>query len=223
LPLFIVLVGYHRWRRICPLAFFAQIPVRMRWPGHKTRFCLVGKELLSDHGIRFLRLALAASNSQPTARTRIFVFFILLSLAALIIGAVYTGKTWCNYICPVSFIEKIYTDRRASERPVIPNARSARPARNSVPTSTKENGYWKEIGLDSKRAVYFAFPVSSSPSIFLLSASRNVGILFRGRWTNEPGLISAAFLPGPNPASTGSFSSGRAARLAAAITLLLAR
>src|ERR1700681_1523205 len=33
LPLFIVLVGYHRWRRICPLAFFAQIPVRMRWPG----------------------------------------------------------------------------------------------------------------------------------------------------------------------------------------------
>ena len=33
LPLFIVLVGYHRWRRICPLAFFAQIPVRLRRPG----------------------------------------------------------------------------------------------------------------------------------------------------------------------------------------------
>src|ERR1700675_56434 len=33
LPLFIVLVGYHRWRRICPLAFFAQIPVRWRRPG----------------------------------------------------------------------------------------------------------------------------------------------------------------------------------------------
>ena len=29
LPLFIVLVGYHRWRRLCPLAFFAQIPVRL--------------------------------------------------------------------------------------------------------------------------------------------------------------------------------------------------
>src|SRR5688572_32835558 len=28
IPLFIVLIGYHRWRRICPLAFFAQIPVR---------------------------------------------------------------------------------------------------------------------------------------------------------------------------------------------------
>src|SRR5215210_8992457 len=32
IPLFIVLVGYHRWRRICPLAFFAQIPVRLRRP-----------------------------------------------------------------------------------------------------------------------------------------------------------------------------------------------
>src|SRR5215208_7886581 len=34
-PLFIVLVGYHRWRRICPLAFFAQVPARLRRPGMK--------------------------------------------------------------------------------------------------------------------------------------------------------------------------------------------
>jgi len=33
LPLFIVLIGYHRWRRICPLAFFSQIPVMLRRPG----------------------------------------------------------------------------------------------------------------------------------------------------------------------------------------------
>src|SRR5215510_10974153 len=33
LPLFIVLVGYHRWRRICPLAFFAQIPGLTKTPG----------------------------------------------------------------------------------------------------------------------------------------------------------------------------------------------
>src|ERR1044072_6272150 len=35
IPLFIVLIGYHRWRRLCPLAFFAQIPVRLRRPGVK--------------------------------------------------------------------------------------------------------------------------------------------------------------------------------------------
>ena len=35
LPIFIVLVGYHRWRRMCPLAFWNQIPVRLRRPGNK--------------------------------------------------------------------------------------------------------------------------------------------------------------------------------------------
>src|SRR5918996_1938096 len=33
LPVFIVLVGYHRWRRICPLAFFAQLPTSLKLPG----------------------------------------------------------------------------------------------------------------------------------------------------------------------------------------------
>jgi hypothetical protein len=33
LPVFIVLVGYHRWRRICPLAFLAQLPARLQHPG----------------------------------------------------------------------------------------------------------------------------------------------------------------------------------------------
>src|SRR5687767_2659627 len=35
LPLFIVLVGYHRWRRVCPLAFFAQLPGKMGRAGRR--------------------------------------------------------------------------------------------------------------------------------------------------------------------------------------------
>ena len=35
LPVFIVLVGYHRWRRICLLACFAQLPVRLQHPGRR--------------------------------------------------------------------------------------------------------------------------------------------------------------------------------------------
>src|ERR1044071_2089850 len=35
ISLFIVLVGYLPWRRICPLSFFAQIPVRLKRPGIK--------------------------------------------------------------------------------------------------------------------------------------------------------------------------------------------
>jgi hypothetical protein len=35
LPLFIVLIGFHRWRRICPLAYVAQIPGRLKRPGNR--------------------------------------------------------------------------------------------------------------------------------------------------------------------------------------------
>ena len=50
LPVFIVLVGYHRWRRICPVAFLAQLPARLQRPGRRranrvrTLFTSVGNE-----------------------------------------------------------------------------------------------------------------------------------------------------------------------------------
>ena len=105
LPLFIVLVGYHRWRRICPLAFFAQIPVRLRRPGtKKASVWLEANYYYVSFAVFFvsLWLRLIATNGDGHAIT---AFFVLISLAALIFGAFYTGKTWCNYICPVSFIE----------------------------------------------------------------------------------------------------------------------
>ena len=35
LPLLFVIAGYHRWRRICPLAWIAQIPTRFGRAGHR--------------------------------------------------------------------------------------------------------------------------------------------------------------------------------------------
>ena len=223
LPLFIVLVGYHRWRRICPLAFFAQIPVRMRWPGTRRASAWSEKNYyLITASIFFvsLWLRLIATNGDGHA---IFVFFILLSLAALIIGAIYTGKTWCNYICPVSFIEKIYTEPQGLRETSNSQCEKCSACKKFCPDINEENGYWKEIALDSKRAVYFAFPglVFAFYFYYYLQAG-TWDYYFSGRWTNEPGLISAAFLPGPNPASTGFFFLPAVPRaLAAAITLLL--
>ena len=37
LPLFFVVAGYHRWRRICPLAFVAQLPTRLGLAGERRR------------------------------------------------------------------------------------------------------------------------------------------------------------------------------------------
>ncbi len=110
LPLFIVLAGYHRWRRICPLAFIAQIPARLKHPGRRR-----SSAWLEEHyyyvacAVFFvsLWLRLIATNGNGKA---IAVFFVLLSLTAFAFGLSYTGKTWCNFACPLCFIEKLYTE-----------------------------------------------------------------------------------------------------------------
>src|SRR5882672_6278788 len=223
LPLFIVLVGYHRWRLICPLAFFAQIPVRLRRPGTRraSRWSETHYYFIAFAVFCFsLWLRLIATNGDGHAIT---IFFVFLSLAALIIGAVYTGKSWCNYICPVSFIEKIYTEPQSLQQTENSQCEKCSACKKFCPDINEENGYWKEIALRSKRAVYFAFPglVFAFYFYYYLQAG-TWEYYFSGRWTNEPGLISAAFLPGPNPASAGFFFLPVVPRaLAAAITLLL--
>jgi polyferredoxin len=110
LPIFIVLVGYHRWRRMCPLAFFAQLSALLKRPGvHRARPWLETNYAYVAFSIFLvsLWLRLIATNGDGQA---IAAFFGLLSLTATIFGFIFTGKTWCNYVCPMSFIEKIYTE-----------------------------------------------------------------------------------------------------------------
>ena len=97
-PVFIVLVGSHRWRRICPLAFVAQLPARLAHPGmHKAGPWLEAHHYDVAFAVFFvpLWLRLIASNGDGHA---ISAFIGLLSLMALLVGEVYTGKTWCNYL-----------------------------------------------------------------------------------------------------------------------------
>src|SRR5919199_1273687 len=77
LPVFIVLVGYHRWRRICPLAFFAQLPTRLKRPGaHRAGPWLEANYYYVAFAVFFvsLWLRLIATNGDGQA---IAVFFVL--------------------------------------------------------------------------------------------------------------------------------------------------
>ncbi|HYY56513.1 MAG TPA: 4Fe-4S binding protein, partial [Pyrinomonadaceae bacterium] len=206
LPLFIVLVGYHRWRRICPLAFFAQIPVRLRRPGvKKASPWLQSNYYYVPVAIFFasLWLRLISTNGDGHAIT---AFFVLLSLAALIFGAFYTGKTWCNYICPVSFVEKIYTEPHGLRE--TPNSQCAKctACKNLCPDINEENGYWKEIGSAPKRFAYFVFPglVFGFYFYYYLQAG-TWSAYFDGRWTNDPMVIHYAFMPGHDARTAGFF------------------
>jgi len=221
LPLFIVLVGYHRWRRICPLAFFSQIPVNLRRPGKKK----VSAWLETNYyrvafAIFFISLwlRLIATNGDGRA---IAIFFILLSMVALVVGAIYTGKSWCNYLCPVSFVEKIYTEPHGLRETENSQCQKCSACKDFCPDINEENGYWKEINSPAKRFVYLLFPgvVFGFYFYYYLQAG-TWDYYFGGSWTNEAGLVYRAFLPGHDAATAGFFFLPVVPRaLAAALTL----
>ncbi|HEX7998379.1 MAG TPA: cyclic nucleotide-binding domain-containing protein [Pyrinomonadaceae bacterium] len=206
LPLFIVLVGYHRWRRICPLAFFAQIPVRLRRPGTKKASAwMEANYYYISLSIFFvsLWLRLVATNGDGHAIT---AFFVLLSLAALIFGAFYTGKTWCNHICPVSFIEKIYTEPHGIRETPNSQCTKCTACKKFCPDINEENGYWKEIESQPKKFAYFAFPgLVFGFYFYYYLQSGTWAYYFGGAWVNEPMMIHHAFLPGHDAATAGFF------------------
>jgi hypothetical protein len=223
LPLFFVLAGYHRWRRICPLAFVAQVPARLGMAGHRR-----AGPWLQAHAyhvafavfLASLWLRLVATNGDGRA---LAVFLVTLCAVALLTGFLFTGKTWCNYLCPVSFVEKLYTEPRGLRDTPNSQCGTCTACRPACPDINEENSYWKEILQPAKRDVYFAFPgvVLAFYGYYFLQAG-DWSYYFDGRWTNEPGLFRTAFLPGLDAITAGFFFLPQVPRAAAAALTLVA-
>lgn len=206
IPIFIVHIGYYRWRKICPLAFVSQIPTKLGWNG-KQRASQKFESIYyyAVFGIFFLSLWIRLIATNGDGRS-IAAFFILLSLAALITGAVFTGKTWCNYICPVSFIEKIYTEPHGLRQTENSQCVKCTACKKSCPDINEENGYWKEITLSSKRFAYYAFPgIVFGFYFYYFLQSGTWDYYFGGKWTNESLPLPRLFLPGADNTTAGFF------------------
>ncbi len=221
LPLFIVIAGYHHWRRVCPLAWFAQLAARLGRPGQRRASPWLQANYYSVAFSIFLIclwLRLVATNGHGKALAG---FLLLLSLAALAFGAAYTGKSWCNYVCPVSFVEKIYTEPRGIRQTPSSQCEKCTACKPACPDINQENGYWKEIDSAPKRFVYFAFPglVFSFYFYFYLQ-SGTWDYYFGGAWTDEPQVLHTAFLPGHDAKTAGFFFLPSAPRAVATFATL---
>src|SRR5688572_3747274 len=110
LPLFWVVAGYHVWRRICPLAVAGQLGRLLGRPGtKKVDGWLAENYLFLQLGLMLvgLTLRLVATNGSAIWLSG---FLITVVVAAAIVSFIYGGKTWCNFICPVGVVEKMYTE-----------------------------------------------------------------------------------------------------------------
>jgi uncharacterized protein YneF (UPF0154 family) len=125
---FILLVfGHELWRRICPLSFLSQIPRALGWQRQlKRKNSQTGKvryELakikpdswLGKHypyvQFGWLFVGLSGRILWFDADRLMLALWLLLTIAAAItVGYLYGGKTWCNYFCPMAPVQKVYSE-----------------------------------------------------------------------------------------------------------------
>jgi hypothetical protein len=186
IPLIIMLFGYNRWREICPLAWFSKSTQQM---------IFFPKRLLPQwfeenyYGFQFSILIFAFScriyflNSSTIG---LALFFMIVILVAILSGAFLSGKTWCNYLCPVGMVEKIYTGSSAQVGHVNSACTNCVACKKNCPDIDAESAYWKESGDQQKRWVFYAFPglvFGFYFYYFLETGSWNY--YFQGSWANE--------------------------------------
>jgi hypothetical protein len=125
--IFILLVfGHQLWRRICPLSFLSQIPRALGWQRQtKFRHSRTGKIHYTLAKVNpkswlgknytylqfgWLFIGLCGRLLFFDGDRLILALWLLFTIAfAITIGYLYSGKTWCNYFCPMAPVEKIFS------------------------------------------------------------------------------------------------------------------
>src|SRR3569623_2477656 len=128
-PLFLMVFGHEAWRRICPLSAVMQIPRLLglqrretstapRTGNTDTRLRMIrAGSILARYfwfvQFGFLWLGLSARLLFITSdRLSLAIFFSAVIVAAMTVGYLFGGMTWCHYICPLSPVQKFYTEPR---------------------------------------------------------------------------------------------------------------
>jgi len=198
LPLFWVLGGFHLWRRICPLSWFSQLPRLLGRPGNKkvsgwwSRNALLVQ--LSVMAVA-LTLRLLWINGDPLALSGALGAFALIAIG---FGAVFRGKTWCNFACPVGMVEKLYVEPSRLVGSANSQCPSCSACKAQCPDIDLEHSYWKGSADRNRRIAYFAWPglvVGFYLHYYLQAGTWDW--YFSGDWTREADVgakvLSAGF------------------------------
>ena len=126
--IFILLIfGHEVWRRICPLSFLSQIPRALGWQRQiKHKNAKTGKvrselaKVKSDSWLGknypyvqfgWLFTGLCGRILFFNADRLVLALWILTTIAAAIaVGYLYGGKSWCNYFCPMAPVQRVYSE-----------------------------------------------------------------------------------------------------------------
>ncbi|MGF1512320.1 MAG: calcium-binding protein [Elainellaceae cyanobacterium] len=231
--IFILLVfGHETWRRICPLSFLSQLPRALGWQRRRvsTRNGIVrhavptisknswlGRNHTSlQFGLLFIGLC-SRILIFSAHRVALGVFLIATIGAAIAVGFLYDGKSWCHYFCPMAPVQAIFAEPRGLvnsaahiDRPASPITQSmCRTVVNSQEQSAcvacqspcididAERTYWASIRQPQQRWVrygYVGLVLGYFCYYYLYSGSWDY--FQSGMWTHDDTLMLNLLGPG---------------------------
>ncbi|MDF1883232.1 cyclic nucleotide-binding domain-containing protein [Sulfurimonas sp. SAG-AH-194-C21] len=202
LPIGLIIIGFSKWRDICPLALVSKISQRINlFKKRKVPVWFENNFWYFQYGLLFIALSLRLTTLNYDNKL-LAIFFIGVILSAFFINLFFTGKSWCNFFCPLGVVEKIYTLSNAKNYNHDSKCGTCTACKVHCPDIDLETNYWKEGAIQQKNFVFYSFPgmiLGFYLYFYLLSGSFEY--YFLGTWTQDnlsllyPGFFFAPFIP----------------------------
>ena len=202
MPIGLLIIGFSRWRDICPLALISKISQRMNFI-KKRKVPQWFEENFWYFQYAFLFIALALRLIILNEDNQLLAyFFIVVVLGAFFTNLFYTGKSWCNFFCPVGAVEKIYTISNAKNYMTNSACTTCTACKRNCPDIDLESNYWKEGNIKQKTFVFYSFAgMVLGFYLYFYLQSGNFSYYFEGSWTQDAltplsnGFFFAPFIP----------------------------
>ncbi|OKH52590.1 hypothetical protein NIES2101_14265 [Calothrix sp. HK-06] len=236
LPIIIVVLlvaGHEFWRRVCPLYFFSQIPralgiqrkQKITTDTGSVRYELVGVEKESWLGRNYLYLQIGLFYLGLNVRILFVngahkvmgVYLLFVIAAAISVGFLFKGRSWCQYFCPMAPVQMFYTGPRGllgSDAHLQPPQSVTQSMCRSTDSSGKEKiacvscqspcididverSYWEGITRpDQKLLFYSYFGLMFGFYMYFFLYAGNWDYYYSGAWSHEEGLLYDLGRPG---------------------------
>ncbi|BAZ45509.1 cyclic nucleotide-binding protein [Chondrocystis sp. NIES-4102] len=232
--IFILLVfGHEVWRRICPLSFLSQIPRALGWQRQfkrensktgKVRYELAKVKPDSWLGKNYpyvqfgwLWIGLCGRILFFNADRLVLALWLLFTIAAAItVGYLYSGKSWCNYFCPMAPVQRIYSEpgglfgsqahtsdqmiTQSMCRTVLPDGKEQSACvacKNPCIDIDSERVYWDSLNKAEEsflRYGYVGLVIGYFIYYYLYAGSWNY--YFSGAWARQSDQLASLLSPG---------------------------
>lgn len=232
--LILLVFGHELWRRICPLSFASQL---FRALGRQRQFqrtdtktgkvryelakvpkdsWLARNHLYVQFGLLYLGLCARHLfvNSEPVL---LGSFFILTLSAAIAVGYLYGGKSWCQYFCPMGPVQTFYGEPRdllastahEGDRPGITQSMGRTTTAEGKQQSAcvacqspcididAERAYWAKITTPNAQRLYYSYAgLVFGYFIYYYLYAGNWNYYFSGIWTHQGSQLATLLSPG---------------------------